>query len=124
MTDRVAEVLPMQDIMDDATVSKLSGEGGVFVGGDDDLAAAKSRYEALKAVEEGTATSEQLQLLRDLDRVLQGARSEAQRQSPPVRPPVPPPVPMAPRYQTPQVVRQPVQATPGMPRPPRHSRNR
>lgn len=27
MTDRVAEVLPMQDIMDDATVSKLSGKG-------------------------------------------------------------------------------------------------
>ena len=124
MTDRVAEVLPMQDIMDDATGSKLSGKGGVFVGGHDDLAAAQSRYEALKAVEEGTATSEQLQLLRDLDRVLQGARSEAQRQSSPVRPPVPPPVSMAPRYQAPQVIRQPVQATPGMPRPPRHSRNR
>jgi hypothetical protein len=119
VVDKVAEVLPQQDLAGDATVAKLSGKGGVFVGGDDDIAAAKVRYEAMQAVEDGRATPDQLQLLRDLDRVLQGARTEASQQGAPVPPPVPP---VPPPPSRPRVVPGPVPA--GTPRPPRHSRNR
>ena len=74
--------------MDDAGIRRLTGDTGVFVGGDSDLQAAKVRYEAMQAVKKGTATHEQRQLLNDLDRVMQRARGrqvEAPRANQPPR---------------------------------------
>ena len=115
MTDRVAEVLPMQALSEEADVSKLSGKTGVFVGGEDDLAAARHRWNAMQAIKNGTETLEQRQLLNDLDAVLQ--------RKAPVREYRPPPVPSyapTPRPR-PQVARG---MPSGVPLPPRHSRNR
>lgn len=92
--------ITIEDLSPDAELRRLTGETGVFVGGEDDLAAAKNRYEAQQAYAKGRATPEQVALLQDLDRVLQGASRltpvqaappSAQRQHP-VPPPAPPPV--------------------------------
>jgi hypothetical protein len=116
VTDLVAENLPQQELSAEATIAKLSGKGGVFVGGDDDLAAAQKRYDAMQAVEAGTATSEQRTLLSDLDSVLQNARQRAEGHT--YRP--------APRHpyayrDEPNVTRYADRTMQGMPTPPRRS---
>ncbi len=74
--------ISLEDLSPDASLRRLTGETGVFVGGEDDLAAAKNRWEAMKAYETGQATPEQVALLRDLDKVMQGANTAPAPQQP------------------------------------------
>lgn len=94
--------IKIEDLDSNAGLRRLTGDTGVFIGGDgNDLAAAQQRYEAQKAYSDGTASSEQVRLLQDLDNVLQGASRltpvqtappPAQRQYPPAAPAAPAPV--------------------------------
>ena len=89
--------IKIEDLNEDAGLRRLTGETGVFIGGDSDLAAARDRYVAMQAYGKGQATSEQIALLNDLDNVLAGATSRnaiATMASPP---------PPAPIRQAPQV---------------------
>lgn len=60
----------IEDLSEDAGLRRLTGDTGVFIGNPGDLEAAKNRYEAQQAYALGKATSEQIQLLEDLDRVM------------------------------------------------------
>lgn len=98
--------IKIEELDPNAGLRRLTGDTGVFVGGDgNDLAAAQQRYEAQQAYSNGNATPEQVQLLQDLDRVLQGASRltpvqtappPAQRQYPPApaAPAAPAPAPV------------------------------
>lgn len=66
--------IKIEDLNPDAGLRRLTGDTGVFIGGDtNDLEAAAARYQAQQAYSAGRATPEQTRLLHDLDQVLQGA---------------------------------------------------
>ena len=91
--------IKIEDLDPNAGLRRLTGDTGVFIGGDgNDLAVAQERYQAQKAYSDGTATPEQDKLLQDLDRVLQGASrlTPAQTPPPPVQRQYPPATPVAP----------------------------
>mgnify|MGYP007032672177 CR=1 FL=1 len=91
--------IKIEDLDPNAGLRRLTGDTGVFIGGDgNDLAVAQERYQAQKAYSDGTATPEQVKLLQDLDRVLQGASrlTPAQTPPPPVQRQYPPATPVAP----------------------------
>lgn len=77
----------IEEISPDAGLRRLTGDTGVFIGGESDLTAAAERYAAQKAYSRGTATPDQLAMLKDLDRVLQNAGSHLARSQDPVASP-------------------------------------
>lgn len=104
--------ITQEELSEGATIRRLTGDTGVFVGDADVLASAKLRWEAMSAYSAGSATPSQVALLQDLDRVMQGSPRTQQAvpsRAPPMPAPLPPPA-LAPR------------PTAGMPRPPQRSK--